>query len=339
MSEKKMKFAIIGLGWIFDTQRFIFKLLKRAEISAVVDKNEERAKKYAKKLKVPCFTDSKDLYKSDADFDAVYIATPHFTHRMLIEEAVENNKHVFCDKPITHTIADGKAVAQLAADSDVKIGINYQYRYDPKAYSLVKACQDGVLGKILYAKVEVPWYRDKSYYEKGPWRKFWDKAGGGTLITHASHLLDVLLWALGPPKSVVGKYATRLHEDLGVETEDIAMGVIEFESGALAQVLSSSCRKPKKTAVSISVFGDNGSLHYTGPWPLSRLKWKGIKKRKYKIETSGFINYSKILNGFIDWVWFDKEFYSTTKTALSTIEVVRKIYKSADTNQSVGFNN
>ena len=136
---------------------------------------------------------------------------------------------------------------------------------------------------------------------------------------------------------MTGKYATRLHDDIGVETEDLAMGIIEFESGVLAQVLSSSCRKPKKNKVSISVFGERGSLHYTGPWPLSRLRWKGIKKEHYKMETSGFINYSKILNGFIDWVWYDEKFHSTAKTALDALAVVRKIYESADKNKTVEF--
>ncbi|MBD3349951.1 MAG: hypothetical protein GF364_00515 [Candidatus Lokiarchaeota archaeon] len=333
--KKKMKFAAIGLGWIFNTQKWIFRLLKRAEIVAIVDKNEDLAKRRAKGLRVPWFTSSKQLYENEVDFDAVYIATPHHLHAPLMKEAIEHKKHIFCDKPITHTIEDAEEVIKLAKENDIKIGINYQYRYDPKVYSLVQACHENLLGKILYGKVEVPWYRDRKYYEQGKWRKYWKSAGGGTLLIHASHSIDVLLWALGNPKSIMGKYDTRLHRDLGVEVEDVGMGIIEFKSGALVQVLSTACTKPKKGIVRIEIYGENGALKYKGPWPLSYLRWYGIQRKRYRLDTDGFIVFSKILNGFIDWVWYDKKFYSTAETALTTLKTVLGIYRSSNLKKEI----
>jgi UDP-N-acetyl-2-amino-2-deoxyglucuronate dehydrogenase len=335
-----MKFAVIGLGWIFKTEGFIFKLVKRAEIIAVCDINENLAKKYGNKLKVPFFTSTQQLYESDLVFDAVYIATPHHTHKPLMMEAISHKKHIFCEKPITDSVQDAEEVIKAAKEQDIKIGINYQYRYDPACYTMARAVQDQYLGKILYATVSVPWYRGEKYYVEGPWRKQWKSAGGGTLITHASHSLDVLIWALGKPRSVIGNYATRsdLSKKMGIEVEDVAMGIIEFESGAIAQVLSTSCTRPGSSTVKISIFGEQGNIKYTGPWPISiikRLKWQRIRSKKYKLPTSGFINYSKILNGFIDWVSEGKEFYSTAESAFLTLKVVLAIYDSARLGQKV----
>jgi len=335
-----MKFAVIGLGWIFKTERFIFKLSKRAEIVAVCDINEELAIKYGKKLRVPYFTSSQQLYASDINFDAVYIATSHHSHKPLMMEAITHHKHIFCEKPITDSVSDAEEVIKLAQEKGVKIGVNYQYRYDSGCYTMARAVQDQVIGKILYATVSVPWFRKEKYYDEGPWRKRWESSGGGTLITHASHCLDVLIWALGKPKTVIGSYATRSESNIknGVEVEDVAMGIIEFESGAIAQILSTSCTKPASHTVKIQIFGEKGNIKYTGPWPLSlikRIKWQRIRGKRYKLNAKGFINYSKILNGFIDWVINNKEYYSTAETALLTLETVLAIYQSARIGQKV----
>ena len=54
---------------------------------------------------MPYFTKSEDLYKN-ADFDAVYLALPHFLYRPMIEEALDAGKDVLCEKPLTTTLDD-----------------------------------------------------------------------------------------------------------------------------------------------------------------------------------------------------------------------------------------
>lgn len=333
--EKIMRFAVIGTGYIFKSQKYIFKFTKRAKIVALVDKNENLVKRYAKQMKVPWFTSSQDLYTSQIEFDAVYIATPHHTHFPLMKEAIQHGKHILCDKPITHSVPDGEEIIRLANQSKIKIGINYQNRYTRKAFQLVQACHENLLGKILYAKVAVPWYRDEKYFSKGPWRKKWDTAGGGCTLTTASHYIDILLWALGKPVSVIGKYATRLHDKIGVEVEDVGMGIIEFQNGAIAQILSTSCTKPKTSAAFIEVYGENGTMKLKLFGPFGKLKNYGISRKKYKLKTPGFLNFIRVLNGFMDWIWDDKEFFNTPEYALETLKVVLDIYESARTKKEI----
>lgn len=334
---KTMRFVVIGTGYIFKSQKYIFKITKRAKIVALVDKNEELVKKYAKKMKIPWFTSSQDLYASDVKFDAVYIATPHNTHFPLMKEAITHKKHILCDKPITHSVADGEEIIRLANQAKVKIGINYQNRYTRKVFQLVQACHNNQLGKILYAKVSVPWYRDERYFSKGPWRKKWETAGGGCVLTTGSHYIDILLWALGKPVSVFGKYATRLHDKIAVEVEDVGMGIIEFKNGVIAQILSTSCTKPKDSAAYIEVYGEKGTLKLKLIGPFGILKKYNISRLKYKLKVPGFLNFSRVLNAFIDWIWEDKLFFNTPEYALETLKVVLGLYESARIKKEIMF--
>ena len=90
----------------------------------------------------------------------------------------------------------------------------------------------------MYARINLPWHREHSYFERSPWHKTIGQAGGGTLITQASHLIDIVLWAVGSnPRSAVGYTAKKIFTD--VEVEDTALGTLELQNGILVQVCSS----------------------------------------------------------------------------------------------------
>ena len=101
-----------------------------------------------------------------------------------------------------------------AAEQDIKLGVNYQYRYDGGCYRLARAVQAGAIGRVVYARINVPWHRDRSYFEGATWHQFLAQAGGGTLLTQASHLVDIALWSIGsPPVSASGYTARQVFKD------------------------------------------------------------------------------------------------------------------------------
>ena len=112
-------------------------------------------------------------------------------------QAIDEGLPVFVEKPLTRTLSEGVQVAGRSKASGVKVGVNYQYRYDSGCYALARAMQKDQLGRIASVRINVPWRRDSTYFTESAWHAKLETAGGGTLITQGSHFLDVVLWGLG----------------------------------------------------------------------------------------------------------------------------------------------
>ena len=270
----------------------------------------------------------------DEDIDVVYIATPHHLHKSMIKQAFEKGKHVLCEKPVTISIEDAREIYELDKKyEDLKLGFNYMYRYDHKCYRLTSALQNNHLGEVYYANCNVFFSRSESYFEKGPWRTKKETAGGGTLLIHGSHMVDIMIWALGEPISVIGKIDTVRFESLDVE--DLAFGIIEFRNGVYAQINNSLFVKPPfgflKEKVELQIFGKKGRCHYKGPWPSSSLKWKGVNKFKIKKDTKGFSHMGRSVKAFGNWVLYDKPYFNTVEESSRALRLISALYKSSET--------
>ena len=119
-----------------------------------------------------------------------------------------------------------------------------------------KAIQDGRFGRLSHGVATVRWNRTQKYYEEAPWRKT-REMDGGVLLNQAWHALDLLLWFMGPVSKVQGMTSKRLHD---IETEDIALVTLEFESGALGVVEATTNVYPRNLEQTVSVFGEKGTV-------------------------------------------------------------------------------
>lgn len=333
MSEEKefVKVGVVGCGMISAMYRLITKFVKNTKIVTAVDPVIERAKKIAGK-KGNAYDNAEKMYKNE-DIDVVYIATPHHLHKPMIKQALEEGKHVFCEKPLTVSVQDAREIYEMDKNHpDLKVGINYQYRYDPNCYKLVRAIQNGHLGKVYYANCAIYFSRNLNYFDEGPWRTKWETAGGGTLIIHGSHILDIMIWALGEPISVMGKIDTLKFKN--IEVEDVGFGLVQFEDNVYAQlsdsmILKSKARKFGNDKVELKVFGEKGSCHYVGPSPFSSLKWKGVKKYKVDEKYSGLFHYGKCIKAYGNWILNDEPFLNTVEESAKVLRMTMALYKSS----------
>jgi len=279
------------------------------------------------------YTDIQKMYDNE-DFNVVYIATPHYLHKPMIKQAFEEGKHVLCEKPVSISIEDAREINQLDKKfSSLKLGFNYNYRYDHNCFYLASGIQNSHLGKIYYANCNIYFSREMDYFNRAIWRTKKETAGGGTLLIHGSHIVDTMLWALGEPISVMGKIDTLKFKN--IEVEDLALGIVEFQSGAYAQINDASFIKPAlsifKEKVELQIFGEKGYCHYKGPWPVSSLKWKGVKNFKIKKNIKGFSHFGRSIKAFGNWVLYDKPFFNTVEESSKVLSLISALYKSSDT--------
>ncbi len=176
------------------------------------------------------------------DVDAVVIATPDHWHALMFVDACRAGKHVYCEKPLSLTISEGRRMAQVAAETKRVTQVGLHRRSSPLVAEAVKLIRDGAIGKVTVAKCyhyrnespmgigapadgdppagldydlwlgpapKVPFNKNHVLYK---FRWFWDYSGG-QLTNFGTHYLDVIQWALGQdaPKAVAclgGKFGT-----------------------------------------------------------------------------------------------------------------------------------
>lgn len=322
--------GIIGCGWVTEYIKPVTKNLENLKIVAAVDPILERANNVAGKEH--SYEDTSKMYKNES-IDAVYIATPNYLHKPMIKQALEEGKHVFCEKPVSTSIEDAREIFKLDKKyPNLKVGFNYQYRYDYNCSNLAYGVRDGHLGKTYYANCNVYFSRELDYFNEGNWRTKLETVGGGTLLTQGSHIIDIMIWALGEPKSVIGKIDNLR---FNIEVEDIGFGIIKFENGIYGQVNDSMIIKSRKKrineSVELDIFGADGSCSYKGPWPFSSLKWYGVKDYKLKEKKQGTSDYKECIIAYSNWVLNDTPFFNTVEESSKVLRLIFALYKSSKT--------
>lgn len=245
----KIKVGVVGCGGIANQKHF--PALKNNgdlnEIVAFCDIIVERAEKAcaefgAEGAKV--YQDYHDLL-ADPNVEVVHICTPNVSHSEIAIAAFEAKKHVYCEKPMSHSPIEALKMVEAWKKSGMQFTVGYQNRFRPEVQNLHAACEAGDLGDIYYGKAHAVRRRGVP-----TWGVFMDKAqqGGGSLIDIGTHALDITLWCMNnyDIDSVTGSVFYKLgglqqategnlfgpwNPDT-YEVEDSAMGFIKMKNGA-----------------------------------------------------------------------------------------------------------
>ena len=179
------------------------------------------------------FQDYRKLLDKADQFDGIVVSTPDHHHFHASYWAIEQGKHCYCEKPLTHSVWEARTLAELAAAKGVATQMGTQIHAQPNYHKVVKLIQSGAIGQVSEVHVwvgkgwgggerpeqgdPVPEYLaweqwlgpaperpfKEGRYHPANWRRWWD-FGGGTLGDMACHLMDLPFWALGikDPKAV-----------------------------------------------------------------------------------------------------------------------------------------
>jgi predicted dehydrogenase len=123
------------------------------------------------------------------------------------------------------------------------------------------------LGAIHAAWLADFYFRDSAYYASGPWRGTWAQEGGGILVNQAIYTWDQMADLLGGVDYAYGYWTNLLHPT--IEVEDLAYGLVRFQSGTLGKVLATSCCEwPREDGndAGLRLFGQAGMIYDTEPW-------------------------------------------------------------------------
>jgi predicted dehydrogenase len=232
--------GLIGCGFIGRFHSAAIRDIIRRELldlryAAVCDFDEQRARSFADITGAPLVTtDARELIASP-EVDIVYICVPTAGHKPLVLEAAARGKHVFCEKPLAATLSDVDEMLVAVENAGVCAGVGLVLRHSPILTVLKSLTEDPTIGRLMTII-----FRDDQFFPiqghyASQWRKDHALAGGGTLLEHSIHDVDILRWFAGDVASVRGTVRNFAgHEGI----EDLATAQLEFTGGAQAHLVS-----------------------------------------------------------------------------------------------------
>jgi UDP-N-acetyl-2-amino-2-deoxyglucuronate dehydrogenase len=232
--------GLIGGGNITETHARAAGAITGANISAIYGTNAANLERLCREHGGwPC--QDFEAFLAHRPMDLVMIGSPSGLHAAEGIAAAQRGLHVLTEKPIDISTTRADALIEAAKTWRVKLGVIFQDRVKPDIRRLKEWIDRGALGKILFVDARVNWYRPPEYYGKSKWRGTLALDGGGALMNQGVHTVDLLLWLLGDVTRVQARTATALHK---IESEDTAVAILEFASGALGSLHTTTAAYP-----------------------------------------------------------------------------------------------
>ena len=146
------------------------------------------------------------------DIHVVSVVVANFLHREMVEGLVAAGKHVLCEKPLSDTLEDARAMAETARNADTVVRIGFTFRRAPGVAALRELVTSGTLGRVLH--VDVRYWCDYASDPQGPisWR-YKGAPGTGALADIGSHAAYLAEFLAGDMRQVSGgRFATAITE-------------------------------------------------------------------------------------------------------------------------------
>jgi predicted dehydrogenase len=240
-----VKLGLVGYG--AGGRRFHAPFIAAAEgisLAGVVARSDERAAEARADLPgVPVFRSLAQLL--DSGVDAVTITTPPPTHFDLAYEAIEAGVHVIVDKPFVPTAAEGRELSDAARALGVLLGVYQNRRWDADILTLARLMREGTIGK--------PW-RVVSRMDQDDASSLRPGRGNGLLLDLGTHVIDQMLWLLGPVTSVSARLAS---VDLPEGRTDCSFALELVHADGVTSFLEST-KAHHVSARELRAYGDKG---------------------------------------------------------------------------------
>ncbi len=327
MADKQVKIGIMSFAHMhaFSYARCL-KELPNIEFVGIADDEPARAKKVAKEFGVKAFANYEQMLNSDVD--AIIVTSENINHRKHVVFAAQHDKHVMCEKPLATTREDADAIVEVCHRAGIKLQTAFPCRYHPAYKRLKQAVAAGDLGKILAIKA--------TNQGKCPGGWFTDKklSGGGAVIDHTVHVLDLMRDLTGAePVRVYAEIDNRM---FGGDFDDTGLLSVDFSNGMFATI-DASWSRPKTHP-----FWGNVKLDVTGEGGVASMDMFAQKIDHYSDKTNQFSYVywgddidAGLITAFAESIAQDKPVQITGEDGAIAAKVAIAAYESAKTGEPV----
>jgi predicted dehydrogenase len=328
-----IRVGIVGAGYIGEIHSKAVNHQPNAELAAVVDVDEDKARSFAEKHSIPKIYSSLEELIKNNQVDAIVIGTPNYLHAPQSIAALQAGLHVFVEKPMALSVEEAIRMDRASQDTSRTLMIGHCWRYDAEVNWLRAQVAAKTLGDIIRTKgygIHENW---------GPAGWFTEKklSGGGALMDMGIHAIDTARYLLGDPEpvSVYAQIGTYYGD---YDVDDTGVLIITWKDGTVSDI-ESGWWQPYSDGpeAATRLFGVKG---YGSIFP-SRLVLPVAGTDRTEVIENGFVfprqehceqaMYDRQMSHFLSCITEHATPDSSPAKGVSNMRILAAAYKSAET--------
>jgi predicted dehydrogenase len=328
-TTKPVGYAAIGLGGISTIFMSACANSHSAKITALVTGHpKEKGEKFAAQYGIPktsIYTyETFDRIRDNKDVDAVYIGLPNSMHAEYTQRAAAAGRHVFCEKPIAISSAEGRTMIDACRKANVKLMIGYRIQLEPIFNQVIQQIKAGGIGQIKS-------FQGGFFKQQEPnWRLDRKLAGGGPLLDMGIYPLNAIRHITGEePTILTAAVSTTDHSGRFTQVEQNLEWTMKLPSGITA---SCSCSYGASAPGFLRIVGDSGNVEFQPAFNYDGLRVHGtVNGKPLDIVSKEKNPYQFTLEAdhFADCVRNNKQPLPTGEEGLKDMLAIEAIYRAA----------
>lgn len=187
--------------------------LPNVELVGIFDDDVKRGKEVADKYRTKHYANQDEFLS--VKMDAVLICSENNRHKEMVLNAAKANKHILCEKPIATTVEDAKEMMQVCDENKVILQIAFPVRFSSPIQQLKKQIDAGELGDIVAFRTT------NRGQNPGGWFIDEKQSGGGSVLDHTVHMVDIMRWYLGEEITEVHAIVDSYFHDIEIDDAGI----------------------------------------------------------------------------------------------------------------------
>jgi predicted dehydrogenase len=267
--NRQMGIGCIGSGFIMADCHLVAYRQSGFNPVAITSRNRENSQAVADRHQIKKVYNTYTELCSDPEIEILDIAVPPDLVMEIVREAVKHGDHIrgiLCQKPMGRNLAEAREIVQLCREAGITLGVNQNMRYDQSIRSCKSLLDQGVLGKPVFATIDM-----RAIPHWTPWQ---EGLGWATIRTMSIHHLDSFRYLFGDPDRVYASVTKDPRTAKKFEHEDgVTMYILEYDNGMRASawddVWAGPCREGAESDIYIRwrVEGTEGMAKGTIGWP------------------------------------------------------------------------
>jgi len=333
----RLSIGLIGCGTMGTSHATQLAKLSELGLAAACDVDRAKAQATAEaaaqagNARVSVYSAVSDLL-ADGAVPAVIVATPNFTHKQIVLDALAAGKDVFCEKPMALTVADCDEMIRAAQTRGRKLMVGQVLRLITVFAEVRRLVTEGVIGTPRAVRI----LRCSARRPEGdsPWRAAWRhkrENTGGLLFEVNVHEFDFMRSVMGEAAEVsaMAENFAHPHQDY----EDHVIVTLRFRNGGLGVLESSSATGIGSTEGLIT--GDGGSIHYD--WGKNTVRYRRIGEEPVEVpvERDAGRSVQSELASFARWVLHDEAPVVTAEDGRRAVQLAEAAYQSIQEKRTV----
>jgi len=298
------------------------RFVPEAQIAAIAARDPKRAQSFARRHHIPRVHQTYNALLADPDIDAIYNPLPNSLHAEWTISALQEGKHVLCEKPFASNAKEAEEMAKTARETGLVLSEAFAYRYHPLIGRVKEIISSGELGKIRHIEAQF------CFLLPAPKNiRFNYELAGGALMDCGCYPVSLIRF-LADAEPTVDRAQARL---ITPQVDYQMTSDLSFADGRTAHLVCDML-SPRLFRSILKVEGNAGTLHVINPYHPHWFNWltvhgvKGTRREHVRGENA----YALQLRAFVHAIHGRLKLSTDPTDAIGNIRVIDMIYEKAN---------